>query len=110
MKRKGAWFVDFSCSTASTPAGAAGNGAAGAANSVFGDYASKPRTGIAGGGKTGSRTSIYSQVVSEAYQSGAINVGMKRVLRDAGRLISGKLPYASAALAVYEIYDAFNCD
>ncbi|MHA6824556.1 RHS repeat-associated core domain-containing protein, partial [Ralstonia pseudosolanacearum] len=98
------------CKNASTPAGASGNAAAGAANGTFGPYATKPRTGIAGGGEAGAKTSVYSQAVSEAYQRGAINVGMRRVLRDTGRFISKRLPYVSAALASYEVYDAFNCD
>jgi len=98
------------CRDASTPAGPFGNAAAGAANGLFGPFATKPRTGIAGGGAAGSGTSAYSQAVSEAYQSGAISVGTKRALRDSGRFISERLPYVSAAFAAYEIYDAFNCD
>ncbi|MFJ4143845.1 RHS repeat-associated core domain-containing protein [Pseudomonas sp. NPDC089734] len=98
------------CEDAGTPAGAAGNAAVGAANGTFGPYATKPRTGIAGGGAAGSRTSVYSQTVSEAYQSGAISIGTRRVLRDTGRFISERLPYVSTALAAYEVYDAYNCN
>lgn len=99
-----------SCQNASTAAGAAGNAAVGAANGAFGPHASKPRTGIAGGGPAGSSTSVYSQTVSEAYKRGAIGVETRGALRGAGRVISKGLPFASAAITAYEIYDAFTCD
>src|SRR5450830_1596157 len=68
------------CEGAGTPAGAAGNAAAGATNGTFGQYATKPRTGIAGGGPAGSSTSVYSQAVGEMHQSGAISVGTRGAL------------------------------
>ena len=99
-----------SCPTASTPAGPAGNGALGAANGVFGPYAQKPRGGIAGGGPAESGTSVFSQANHAAAKSGAYSVATRNTIRDFGRSVSRKLPYASTAIAAYEIYDAFSCD
>ena len=98
------------CKDASTPAGPAGNGALGAANGVFGPYASKPRTGISGGGPAGSGTSIFSQANHAAEKRGAYSVATRNTIRDVGRSVSRKIPYVSAAVAAYEIYDVFNCD
>jgi uncharacterized protein RhaS with RHS repeats len=99
-----------SCETAGTAAGAAGNAGVGAANGVFGPYAGKPRTGIAGGGPAGSGTSIFSQVNHAAAQNGAYSVATRNSIRDFGRSVSRKIPYVSAAIAAYEIYDVFSCD
>ncbi|MBY0444859.1 MAG: hypothetical protein K2Q15_06580, partial [Burkholderiales bacterium] len=85
------------CKNAATPVGAAGNGVLGAANGVFGPYASKPRTGISGGGPAGSGTSIFSQVNHAAAKSGAYSVTTRNSLRDFGRSVSRKMPYVSTA-------------
>jgi hypothetical protein len=94
------------CTCKDTPAGAAGNAAAGGALGGSGPFASKPRGGIAGGGPAGRATSSFSQMNHAAASSGWYSVatwnGITKVLR--------KLPYAGAALAGYELYDAFSCD
>ncbi|MBB3121771.1 RHS repeat domain-containing protein [Pseudoduganella violacea] len=95
-----------SCPTASTPAGAAGNGALGGAVGLFGPYDSKPRTGVAGGGPAGSKTSIFSKINHAAARSGAYSIATRNAITSVAR----RVPYASAAFAGYELYDAFTCD
>ena len=94
------------CTCQSTPAGAAANAAAGGAVGGAGRFASKPRGGIAGGGSSGTGTSSFSQMNHAAAKSGVYSVatrnGITKVLRT--------VPYAGAALAVYEVYDAFSCE
>ncbi|MGZ3974334.1 MAG: RHS repeat-associated core domain-containing protein [Flavisolibacter sp.] len=96
-----------SCTTGS---GAVVAPALGAATSIFGPFATKPRTGIAGGGLAGDSTSVYSQAVHEAYESKAINAAEKRIARDTGRYLSKVVPLATAAYVAFELYDAFRCD
>jgi uncharacterized protein RhaS with RHS repeats len=94
------------CTCKDTPAGSAGNAAAGGAVGGTGPFASKPRGGIAGGGPSGTATSTFSQMnhaaASRGWYSIATRNGITKVLR--------KVPYAGAALATYEVYDAFSCD
>jgi RHS repeat-associated protein len=94
------------CTCQDTPAGAAGNAAAGGAVGGTGPFVSKPRGGIAGGGPSGTATSSFSQMnhaaASRGWYSVATRNGITKVLR--------KVPYAGAALAGYELYDALSCD
>ncbi len=94
------------CTCQDTPAGSAGNAAAGGAVGGAGPFASKPRGGIAGGGPSGTATSTFSQMnhaaASRGWHSVATRNGITKALR--------KIPYAGAALAAYELYDAFSCD
>ena len=94
------------CMCKNTPAGSVGNVAAGGVVGGSGPFASKPRGGIAGGGPAGRATSSFSQMNHAAASSGWYSVatrnGVTKVLR--------KLPYAGAAFAGYEFYDAFSCD
>ncbi len=94
------------CTCEDTPAGAAGNAAAGGAVGGTGPFASKPRGGVAGGGPAGRTTSTMSQLNHAAARRGWYSVatrnGITKVLR--------KVPYAGAALAAYEVYDALSCD
>ncbi len=94
------------CTCKGTPAGAAGNAAAGGAIGGTGPFANKPRGGIAGGGSAGTATSSFSQMnhaaASRGWYSVATRNGITKVLR--------RVPYAGAALTAYEIYDAVSCD
>jgi len=94
------------CTCQDTPAGSAGNAAAGGAVGGAGPFASKPRGGIAGGGPSGTATSSFSQMnhaaASRGWYSVATRNGITKVLR--------KVPYAGAALAANELYDALSCD
>jgi uncharacterized protein RhaS with RHS repeats len=94
------------CMCKNTLAGSVGNAAAGGAVGGAGPFASKPRGGIAGGGSSGSATSSFSQMNHAAANRGWYSIasrnGITKVLR--------KVPYAGAALASYELYDAFSCD
>jgi RHS repeat-associated protein len=94
------------CTCQGTPAGAVGNAASGGAVGGAGRFASKPRGGIAGGGRSGEGTSSFSQMNHAAATRGLYSVstrnGITKVLRT--------VPYAGAALAAYEAYDAFSCD
>ncbi|WP_229188154.1 RHS repeat-associated core domain-containing protein [Bradyrhizobium oropedii] len=98
-----------SCQDASTSGGPWGNGAAGGANGAFGPFGAKPRTGISGGGPPGMTTSPFSQAVGDSYNADLIGLGTRNALRGAGKVISKSLPWGTAALAAWEIYDALSC-
>jgi RHS repeat-associated protein len=83
--------------------------AAGGAEGLFGPFAGKPRAGVSGGGPSGPATSVYSQAVGSAYESGAIGLPTRNVLRGAGRAASRVVPVVGAGLAAYELYDAITC-
>ncbi|WP_041352582.1 RHS repeat-associated core domain-containing protein [Nitrosospira multiformis] len=94
------------CTCQTTPVGAAGNAAAGGAVGGAGRFASKPRGGIAGGGLAGTGTSSFSQMNHMAAKSGMYSVATRNGITEVLR----KVPYAGAALAAYEVYDALSCD
>lgn len=94
------------CPTASTPGGAAGNGAAGGAIGLFGPFDSKPRKGVAGGGPSGDKTSIFSKANHAAATRGSYSISTRNKIS----FVARKVPYASWAFAGYELYDAFTCD
>jgi hypothetical protein len=94
------------CTCKGTPAGGAGNGAAGGAVGGTGPFANKPRGGIAGGGRAGKTTSSFSLMNHAAASRGMYSVATRNAITKVLR----KVPYAGAALASYEIYDAFTCD
>ena len=94
------------CTCKDTPAGTAGNAAAGAAMGGTGPFANKPRKGAAGGGPAGDKTSVFSELNHAAARQGWYsNATRHRVTKWLRRV-----PYAGAALATYEIYDALSCD
>ena len=90
-------YKEEHCTCKDTPAGSAGNAAAGGALGGSGPFTSKPRGGIAGGGPSGTATSSFSQInhaaASRGWYSVATRNGITTVLR--------KVPYAGAALAAY---------
>ncbi len=94
------------CTCRDTPAGAAGNSAAGGAVGGSGPFATKPRGGAAGGGRSGTATSSFSQMNHAAASSGWYSNAWRHRITGVLR----KVPYAGSALAAYEIYDAFSCD
>ena len=94
------------CTCKDTPAGAAGNAAAGGAVGGSGPFATKPRGGIAGGGPSGGATSSFNQINHAAARRGWYSVATRNQITKVLR----KVPYAGAALAVYEVYDTFYCD
>lgn len=94
------------CTCKETPAGPVVNAAAGGAVGGSGPFASKPRGGVAGGGPAGRATSSFSQINHAAASSGRYSVATRNWITKVLR----RLPYAGAALAGYELYDAFTCD
>ncbi|GLS74743.1 hypothetical protein GCM10007904_00780 [Oharaeibacter diazotrophicus] len=94
------------CSCKNTPIGAMGNGIAGGLMGGAGPYIAKPRMGIGGGGPSGTSTSVFSQLNHAAALRGYYSFATRNRLTKALR----KIPYAGAALASYELYDALSCD
>lgn len=91
-------------------ASTAGNAALGGANGLFGPYASKPRTGLGGGGPSGSGTSSFSQMNHAAYGRGAYGLSTRNKITRFGRGVSKRLPYVSAAVGAYQLYNAATCN
>lgn len=94
------------CTCQDTPAGPAGNAAAGGAVGGAGPFRPKPRTGAAGGGPSGDRTSVFSEWNHAAARKGWYSRPTQHRITWWLR----KVPYAGTALAAYEIYDALSCD
>ena len=99
-------YKKANCTCQDTPAGSAGNAAAGGAVGGAGPFASKPRGGIAGGGPSGTGTSSFSQMNHAAASRGWYSVATRNGITKGLR----KVPYAGAALGGYEIYNALSCD
>jgi uncharacterized protein RhaS with RHS repeats len=94
------------CKCRGTPLGPAGNSALGGALGGTGPFASKHRGGIAGGGLAGTATSSFSQINHAAASRGWYSVATRNAITKALR----KVPYLGAAVAAYELYDAFSCE
>lgn len=94
------------CTCKDTPAGSAGNAAAGGAIGGTGPFTSKPRGGIAGGGPSGTATSTFSQINHAAASRHWYSIATRNRITTLLRTI----PYAGAALATYELHDAFSCN
>ncbi|MCW7536263.1 RHS repeat-associated core domain-containing protein [Aquabacterium sp. A7-Y] len=94
------------CACKETPLGPVGNSAVGGTLGLFGPFASKPRTGIAGGGPSGSTTSVFSQLNHAAASRGWYSVPTRNLITRFAR----KVPYLGGALGAYELYDALSCD
>jgi RHS repeat-associated protein len=94
------------CRIAETPAGPVGNGALGGVIGLFGPFDSKPRTGVSGGGPSTTATSIFSKINHAAANSGFYSTSTRHAVTSIAR----KVPFASAAVAAFEIYDALSCN
>ncbi len=94
------------CSCEGSMASTAGNAALGASFGFFGAFDKKPRTGVAGGGRSGDRTSIFSQINHASARKGIYSNRTRHALTAVGR----SAPYAGAAIAAYQIYNAATCE
>jgi RHS repeat-associated protein len=94
------------CDCESSPFGLSGNVALGTAVAGTSAFAAKPRAGVAGGGRAGKSTSTFSQLNHAASRRGMYSVGTRNLVTKVLR----RVPYAGAAVASYELYDAISCD